>query len=221
MNKIEREAALAERLEIMKTYENQLKEQGINFIAGVDEVGRGPLAGPVVTAAVVLNKDFHVLGVDDSKKVSEKKRLKLFDKISEEAIAIGIGWVDNNVIDEINILEATKLAMREAIDEVNDKLKEKGFTGLEHVLIDAVKLEGLNIPSTSIIKGDANSVSIAAASIIAKVTRDRYMIEMSEKYPYYSWEKNKGYGTKAHYEGIRLNGITEIHRISFLKKFIL
>lgn len=220
MNKFEKELILADKLENMKQYENSLYSQGLKNIAGVDEVGRGPLAGPVVTAAVVLQPDFSILGVDDSKKLSEKKREFLYDQIMEQAVAIGIGWVDNVVIDEINILEATKLAMKQSILEVEKKLIKKGFSGLDHVLIDAVKLDDIKTPSTSIIKGDANSVSIAAASIVAKVIRDRYMKGMSEKYPYYSFEKNKGYGTKAHYEGISQYGITEIHRRSFLKKFL-
>ena len=192
----------------MEAFEKPLWEAGKKYIAGVDEVGRGPLAGPVVTAAVILPEDFDVLGVDDSKKLSPKRREELFDLIMEKAIAVSIGRREPEVIDEINILEATKAAMLDAI------------RGLEirpdHVLIDAVVLKGLDIPQTSIIKGDAKSVSIAAASIIAKVTRDREMIEMDEKYPGYAFASNKGYGTKAHYEGLKKHGPCPIHRKTFL-----
>lgn len=221
MKKEEREALLKEKLVEMKKYEDALYEQGINFISGVDEVGRGPLAGPVVAACVVLPPDFDVLGVDDSKKISEKKRNDLFEKIKENAIAYGIGMVDNKIIDDINILEATKKAMEEAIFKVDKKLKEQGEKGIGHILIDALTLKNVNIPQTGIIKGDANSVSIAAASILAKVTRDRMMVEYAKTYPGYLFEKNKGYGTKAHYEGIEKIGICEIHRRTFLKKILL
>ena len=177
MTKAERQKLLEEKLIIMQTYERDLREKGITYIGGVDEVGRGPLAGPVTAACVVLPEDFDVLGVDDSKKLSEKKREELFDRIMEKALACGIGMCDNEVIDEINILEATKKAMAQAIDEADRQLKEKELTGVEHLLIDAVSLKDVEIPQTSIIKGDANSLSIAAASIIAKVTRDRLMAE--------------------------------------------
>jgi ribonuclease HII len=220
MNSTEREQMLAEKLEQMKKYERGLAERGICFVGGVDEVGRGPLAGPVVTACVILPADFDVLGVDDSKKVSEKKREELFDKIRERALAVGIGICDNNVIDEINILEATKKAMAESVREADRQLREKGLAGLEHILIDAVVLKDVDIPQTNIIKGDANSLSIAAASIIAKVTRDRMMVEYHGQYPYYAFDSNKGYGTKAHYEGIEGHGITPIHRKSFLKNIL-
>jgi ribonuclease HII len=218
MKKEEREALLAQKLVEMKKYEEALYKQGIRLIAGVDEVGRGPLAGPVVAACVVLPENFDVYGVDDSKKLSEKKRDELFEKIKEKAIAYGIGMVDNLVIDEINILEATKRAMEEAIMKVNEELLEKQGEGIGHILIDALTLKNVDIPQTGIIKGDANSVSIAAASILAKVTRDRMMIEYSGQYPGYAFEKNKGYGTKAHYDGINSVGICKIHRRSFLKK---
>lgn len=221
MEKEEREALLKQRLIEMKKYENNLQEQGTSIIAGVDEVGRGPLAGPVVTACVVLPSDFDILGVDDSKKLSEKKRNELFEKIKEKAIAYAIGMADNQVIDDINILEATKQAMEEAILQVDEKMKNIGEKGIEHVLIDALTLKRVAIPQTGIIKGDSSSVSIAAASILAKVTRDRMMIEYAQKYPHYSFEKNKGYGTKAHYEGIERAGICEIHRKTFLKKILL
>ncbi len=217
MTKAEREKMLAEKLITMQEYESKLRERGITYIAGVDEVGRGPLAGPVVTACVVLPEDFDVLGVDDSKKLSEKKREELFDAIRERAIAIGIGIRDNNRIDEINILEATKEAMAEAIENADADLKEKHGKGIEHILIDALTLKNVDIPQTGIVKGDAKSLSIAAASIIAKVTRDRMMVEFAEIYPGYAFEKNKGYGTKAHYDGLHTQGMTPIHRRSFLK----
>lgn len=220
MTKAERQKLLEEKLITMQTYERALRERGITYIGGVDEVGRGPLAGPVTAACVVLPEDFDVLGVDDSKKLSEKKRDALFDRIMEKALACGIGMCDNEVIDEINILEATKKAMAEAIDEADRQLKEKGQTGVEHLLIDAVSLNDVEIPQTSIIKGDANSLSIAAASIIAKVTRDRLMAEYHKQYPFYGFDSNKGYGTKAHYEGIDKYGITPIHRKSFLKNIL-
>ena len=220
MTKAERQKLLEEKLITMQVYERALRERGITYTGGVDEVGRGPLAGPVTAACVVLPADFDVLGVDDSKKLSEKKREELFDRIMEKALACGIGMCDNEVIDEINILEATKKAMAQAIDEADRQLKEKRMPGVEHLLIDAVALKDVDIPQTSIIKGDANSLSIAAASIIAKVTRDRLMAEYHKQYPFYGFDSNKGYGTKAHYEGIDKYGITPIHRKSFLKNIL-
>ena len=190
----------------MKEYENELYQKGIELVAGVDEVGRGPLVGPVVCACVILPKDYFNEEINDSKKISEKKREKLYDTIMQDAISVGIGMSSEKVIDEVNILEATKLAMKEAIN--NSKIKP------QHVLIDAVKLD-IDIPSTSIIKGDAKSQSIAAASIIAKVTRDRMMDELDEKYPQYLFKKNKGYGTNAHIEAIRQYGIIKEHRKTF------
>ena len=190
----------------MKEYENELYNKGIILIAGVDEVGRGPLVGPVVTAAVILPKDFYDERINDSKKLSEKKRELLYSVIYENAISIGIGISSNEVIDEINILEATKKAMKEAINNLSVKP--------EHVLIDAVKLD-INIPSTSIIKGDAKSQSIAAASIIAKVTRDRMMVELDKLHPEYDFKHNKGYGTKKHIEAIYKYGILKEHRKTF------
>ena len=230
MKKAEREAMLRERLEEMKTYERELWENGIEYVAGVDEVGRGPLAGPVVAAAVVLPHDFDVIGVDDSKKLSEKKREELFDIINEKALAVGVAMRDNFVIDEINILEATKEAMAEAIEKAGAVLAERigacaagsaGVVraGIGHVLFDAVKIDKVEIPQTALIKGDSKSVSIAAASIIAKVTRDRMMVQYAEEYPAYAFESNKGYGTKAHYAGIEAAGICPIHRKTFLKKY--
>ncbi len=235
MTKQEREEKLRARLAEMKIYENSLREGGICYIAGVDEVGRGPLAGPVAAAAVVLPADFDVLGIDDSKKISEKKREELYGIIKDKALAYGFGFVENDVIDEINILNATKLAMKKAIEECNRMLgsgKACGHTGhtadgcdaadgkaaqVQHVLIDALTLDEVEIPQTGIIKGDAKSVSIAAASILAKVERDRLMREYSEVYPDYGFESNKGYGTKAHYAGIAKVGICPIHRKTFLK----
>lgn len=220
MTKAERQILLEEKLITMQTYERDLRKKGVTYIGGVDEVGRGPLAGPVTAACVVLPADFDVLGVDDSKKLSEKKREELFDRIMEKALAWGIGMCDNRVIDEINILEATKKAMAEAVWVADRQLKEKGLAGVQHLLIDAVTLKAVNIPQTSIIKGDANSLSIAAASIIAKVTRDRLMTEYHRQYPFYGFDSNKGYGTKAHYEGIDKYGITPIHRKTFLKNIL-
>lgn len=205
----------------MKAIERELSAKGIKFIAGMDEVGRGPLAGPVVAAAVVLPEDFNVLGVDDSKKLSEKKREELYDKILESAVAYGFGQRDNNVIDEINILEATKLAMIDAVSEAERMLQNRTGEIIGHVLIDALKIDALDKPQTAIVKGDSKSVSIAAASIIAKVKRDRMMIGYSQVFPGYGFERNKGYGTKQHYEGISIQGITPIHRKTFLKNLNL
>ncbi len=217
MTKAEREEMLRKKLAAMQKFERELRDAGIEYIAGIDEVGRGPLAGPVVSACVVLPADFDILGVDDSKKLSEKKREELFDKILSETLAYGIGMCDNDVIDEINILNATKRAMAEATINADEALRKNCGAHIEHLLIDALTLEKVNLPQTGIIKGDAKSISIAAASIIAKVTRDRMMIEYAKEYPYYAFESNKGYGTRAHYEGIYRQGITPIHRKTFLK----
>lgn len=219
MTKQEREQVLREKLQTMQVYERDLRAAGKRYIAGVDEVGRGPLAGPVVAACVILPEDFDVLGVDDSKKLSEKKREQLYDAILSEALAYGIGMQDNASIDEINILEATKEAMRCAIIEAEQRLREKTGCGIDHILIDALTLREIAIPQTGIIKGDSASLSIAAASILAKVTRDRMMVEYDSIYPGYAFAKNKGYGTKAHYEGLQAQGMTPIHRRSFLKNF--
>lgn len=216
MKKAEREIFLREKLIEMKRYEERLYQKGAIFVAGVDEVGRGPLAGPVVAASVILPPDFDILGVDDSKKLSEKRRNELNILIRESAIAYGIGMCNEQVIDEINILEATKLAMKEAIREAEKMLGSH----VDHILLDAVTLRDLDRPQTAIIKGDCLSVSIAAASIIAKVTRDTMMAEYSETYPHYCFEQNKGYGTQAHYEGIKAHGLCRIHRRSFLKNFL-
>ncbi len=190
----------------MKEFETELYESGINYIAGIDEVGRGPLVGPVVTAAVILPKDFYDERINDSKKLTEKKRELLYDVIMENAVSVGIGISSEDVIDEINILEATKKAMIEAVNNLSVKP--------EHLLIDAVKLN-IDIPQTSIIKGDAKSESIAAASIIAKVTRDRMMIELDKIHPEYDFKHNKGYGTKKHIEAIEKYGIIKEHRKTF------
>ena len=192
----------------MKEFETELYNNGINFIAGIDEVGRGPLVGPVVTAAVILPKDFYDERINDSKKLTEKKRELLYDVIMENAISVGIGISNEDVIDEINILNATKRAMLEAVNNLNVKP--------EHLLIDAVKLN-TDIPQTSIIKGDAKSESIAAASIIAKVTRDRMMVEYDKIYPGYDFASNKGYGTAKHIDALKLQGSSPIHRKTFIK----
>ena len=187
-------------------YEKELYEEGIEYIAGTDEAGRGPLAGPVVAAAVILPKGLIITGVNDSKQLTEKKREELFDLINEKALAVGVCFIDNNKIDEINILEASRLAMMEAIK----KLKIRP----EYVLSDAMPMN-IDIPVKPIIKGDALSESIAAASIIAKVSRDRFMDEMDLKYPNYGFKKHKGYPTKDHIEAIKKYGITPIHRKTF------
>lgn len=216
MKKQEKEALLQIKLVEMKKYEQELYDKGICFVAGVDEVGRGPLAGPVVAACVVLPQDFQVLGIDDSKKLSEKKRKELYPCILDECLACGIGIVDNREIDEINILEATKKAMRMAVEEANKNLEGE----IGHVLIDALTLKEVRVPQTGIIKGDSKSISIAAASIVAKVVRDRMMEEFHAKYPAYSFDQNKGYGTEKHYEGLKCEGYCEIHRKTFIKQFL-
>ena len=187
-------------------YERELIGKGITLIAGVDEVGRGPLVGPVVTAAVILPINYQLEGLTDSKKLTPKKRDKFYDIIMHDAIDVSIGMKDNNVIDEVNIYEATKLAMMEAINGL--KIKP------EHILIDAMPLD-IDIPHTSIIKGDAKSLSIAAASVIAKVTRDRMMDELDIKYPMYNYKKNKGYPTKEHIEAINKYGIIDGYRKTY------
>lgn len=193
-------------------YEKELRKKGVTYIGGVDEVGRGPLIGNVTAACVVLPKNFKLEGLTDSKKLSEKKRNEFYGVIMDKAIAVGVGEVSPKIIDEVNIYEATKIAMKMAIDEVRKKIN------LEHVLIDAMPLE-LDIPSTSIIKGDSKSISIAAASVIAKVTRDREMYELDKIYPMYDLANNKGYGTKKHMEAIEKYGITKYHRLSYAPVF--
>lgn len=217
MTKQEREEKKIMRMQELLQIEDELRKSGVNIIAGIDEVGRGPLAGPVYAACVVLPADFRVPGVDDSKKVTEKQRDMLSRKICECAIAYGIGVATAKEIDEINILNATKLAMHRAIKEVQDKLPEG--EKIEMLLVDAVDLESEGIPQKPIIKGDATCYSIAAASIVAKVARDSFMKELEGEYPGYGFANNKGYGTAAHYDGLRTLGISPVHRKSFLKKF--
>ncbi|MFS9141768.1 ribonuclease HII [Streptococcus infantis] len=194
------------RLEAMLSYEKELYKQGLTLIAGVDEVGRGPLAGPVVAAAVILPQNCKIQGLNDSKKIPKKKHLEIFQAVQDQALSIGIGIMDNHVIDKVNIYEATKLAMKEAVSQLEPQP--------EHLLIDAMKLE-LPISQTSIIKGDANSLSIAAASIVAKVARDKIMANYDQEFPGYDFGQNAGYGTAKHLEGIDKHGITPIHRTSF------
>ena len=194
------------RLEKMLAYEKELYAQGIDLIAGVDEVGRGPLAGPVVAAAVILPKACKIPGLNDSKKIPKSKHKEIYEAVLQNAIAIGIGIKDNHVIDQVNIYEATKLAMMEAIGQLEPQP--------QHLLIDAMRLD-LPISQTSIIKGDANSLSIAAASIVAKVTRDQMMEEFDKEYPGYDFAKNAGYGTANHLAGLDQLGVTPIHRRSF------
>ena len=194
------------RLEKMLAYEKELYTQGIQLIAGVDEVGRGPLAGPVVAAAVILPKACKIPGLNDSKKIPKSKHKEIYEAVLQEAIAIGIGIKDNHVIDQVNIYEATKLAMMEAVGQLEPQP--------QHLLIDAMKLD-LPISQISIIKGDANSLSIAAASIVAKVTRDQMMEEFDREYPGYDFAQNAGYGTAKHLAGLDKLGVTPIHRRSF------
>ncbi len=188
-------------------YERELYDENITFIAGVDEVGRGPLYGPVVTAAVILPKGYILEGLNDSKKLTAKKRDKFYDIIKRDAVSIGIGIKSPERIDEINIYAATKEAMYEAIEALEPTP--------QHVLIDAMKLEGLKMPSTSIIKGDAKSQSIAAASVIAKVTRDRMMDEAAKIHPEYGFEHHRGYPTKAHIEAVKKYGVLDEYRKTF------
>lgn len=190
-------------------FENEAYNDGYEIVCGVDEAGRGPLAGPVCAAAVILPKGYVIDGVNDSKKLTEKKRELLFDVIKEEALAYSIATASAQEIDEINILQATFLAMKRAVEGLDIKPSI--------ALIDGNKEPHLDIPMRTIIKGDARSANIAAASILAKVTRDRYMLEMAEKYPEYQFDKHKGYGTKLHYEMLDAFGPCEIHRQSFLK----
>ena len=187
-------------------YETELYNKGITLIAGIDEVGRGPLCGPVVACACIMPVNYQLEGLNDSKKISEKKREKLYDILVKDAIAYGIGEVSPKRIDEINILEASKEAMRIAVNNLNIKP--------EHLLIDAVSIN-TSIPETPIIKGDAKSMNIAAASIIAKVTRDRMMIELDKKYPEYGYKKHKGYPTKAHIDAVKKYGVKDFYRFTF------
>ena len=200
------------RLLKMHERENELRSSGIKYIAGVDEAGRGPLAGPVFAAAVILNENEIIEGLNDSKKLSEKRREALFDVICESAVAYSICAVDEKRIDEINILNATMEAMSGAVAQLD--------VTPEYVLIDGNKCPEIGIPCEAVVKGDSKSASIAAASILAKVSRDRYIIEIAEKYPEYGFDKHKGYGTKAHTEAILEHGPCEIHRRTFLKKIL-
>ncbi len=202
-----------ERLSLLKKDELELYNQGYKFICGIDEAGRGPLAGPVVVAAVIMPKDSFIEGVNDSKKVSEKKREKLYDEIISNCVSYAVGIIDQNKIDEINILEATRLGVKESVEQ----LKQKP----DIILVDALtKIDTGGVPYNSIIKGDAKEYSIACASIIAKVTRDRIMREWDEVYPIYGFAKHKGYGTAEHIRIIKENGPCIIHRKSFIKNFI-
>ena len=201
-----------ERVKAMYEIENRLREKGYKFIAGVDEAGRGPLAGPVYAAAVILPEGCIIKGINDSKKLSEKRREELFDEITEKAVAYCVCAVDEKRIDEINILNATFEAMNGAV---------KGLkTNPDYVIIDGNRINGMTVPHETVVKGDAKSISIAAASILAKVSRDRFISEMAEKYPEYGFEQHKGYGTKAHTEAILKYGPCEIHRRTFLKKLL-
>ena len=189
-----------QRLEELLKYEREFYSKGKKFIAGIDEVGRGPLAGPVLAAAVILPENCKIEGLDDSKKLSPKKRNELYDIIMEKAVSVGVGFTDNKVIDEINILQATYKAMQSAVSN----LKQKP----DQLLVDAVTIPETDIPQQAIVKGDAKSMSIAAASVVAKVLRDRIMVEFSKEYPGYDFENNMGYGTKKHYEGISKLGLS-------------
>ncbi|MBY7143651.1 ribonuclease HII [Virgibacillus sp. NKC19-3] len=191
----------------MSIFEQRAYANGYEYIAGIDEAGRGPLAGPVVAAAVILPRDFKLLGLNDSKKLSEQTRNYFFHVIKEHAISYGVSVIDSKKIDEINIFEATKLAMHEAINQLNPKPN--------HILIDAVNLKGLPCTSEAITKGDGKSVSIAAASILAKVSRDRIMKKIHQEYPAYGFESNMGYGTKHHLDNLMTSGVTPYHRKSF------
>ncbi len=200
------------RLDKMLEYERALYAKGYEFVCGIDEAGRGPLCGPVVAAAVILKKDDHIEGVNDSKKLTEKKREELFEIVKERAVAWSVGIVDEETIDRINILEATRLAMKKAVEGLSVKP--------DYALVDAEKKVPIDIPYSPIIKGDALSESIAAASIIAKVTRDHMIVELDKEYPEYGFAKNKGYGTKEHTDAILKYGLCKAHRRSFCKKFI-
>lgn len=200
------------RTERLKYYENKAFNKGYHFVAGIDEVGRGPLAGPVVSAAVIFPKDINILNINDSKKLTPHKREKLYCEIKEHALYVGIGIVPSDIIDEINIHKATKMSMEMAVNNLKHKP--------DILLIDAMKCENIPIKQLSIIKGDAVSISIAAASIIAKVTRDRIMDSYHEHFPQYAFNKNKGYGTKEHRDAIVNFGCLNIHRKTFLRKII-
>ena len=212
-----------ERLTEIKKIEEELYKKGTTSIAGIDEAGRGPLAGPVVVACVVMPRDSMIEGVNDSKKVSEKKREKLYEEITNEALGCGVGIISQEEIDKINILNATKEGLTLEIKNLEKDLQEKNrdFQKPEIILVDALtKIDTDHIPYRSIIKGDSKSYSIAAASIIAKVTRDRIMREWDEVYPVYGFEKHKGYGTAAHIAAIKEYGLCPLHRRSFVKNIV-
>lgn len=217
MTKLEREKKMMERLQALRSFDDRFRKEGALYLAGVDEVGRGPLAGPVVTAACVLPADFDVPGIDDSKKLTDRRRREMNRVILDRALAWGFGISTNRRIDEINILEATKEAMYRAVQEAEEMLRERTGCRLDRVLVDAVNLDFLPVPVTSMTKGDATSLSIAAASIIAKVHRDDMMIAYDKTYPGYDFASNKGYGTKAHYAGLKAQGLSPIHRRTFLR----
>jgi len=211
------------RLQEIQKIEKELYSQGIKSICGIDEAGRGPLAGPVVVACVIMPEDSMIEGVNDSKKISEKKREALYEKIIEEAVGYGVAIIDQNEIDRVNILNATKQGLTTCIKELEKDLKEKnrGFEKPDIILVDALtKIDTDGILYRSIIKGDAKSYSIAAASIIAKVTRDRIMRQWDEVYPEYGFEKHKGYGTAVHIKAIKEYGLCPLHRRSFTKNFV-
>ncbi|MFP7477659.1 ribonuclease HII [Terribacillus saccharophilus] len=205
--KLMKEQELREQYDRMCSFENTCYAKGKQYIAGIDEAGRGPLAGPVVAAAVILPRDAYIAGLNDSKQLSEAKREALYDQILDICIAYGVGIVSSQRIDEVNIYQAAKLAMLEAVDKLECQP--------DHVLVDAMPLSELSCTHESLIKGDQRSVSIAAASIIAKVTRDRMMKEADSAYPGYGFKDNMGYGTKQHLEALREQGITPLHRLSF------
>lgn len=200
------------RLKDMLVIEEKLYDKGYSYICGVDEAGRGPLCGPVVAAAVILPKEKCIEGVNDSKKLTEKKREVLYDEIMKNAVAVGVGISDVDVIESVNILNATKLAMKEAISNLK--------INTDYVLIDGNQGIDIQVPFETVVKGDSKSESIACASIIAKVTRDRMLYEYDKLYPEYGFSKHKGYGTKVHIEAIKKYGLCPIHRKSFCKKFV-
>lgn len=209
--KLSQEEELSRQSE-MWFFENEKKLDGYKLVAGVDEAGRGPLAGPVFAACVILPDVCVINGINDSKKLSEKKREMLFDEITEKAIAYSIASIDEKIIDEVNILNATHMAMNKAVSEMSVKP--------DYVLIDGNSIKNMTTPHQTIVKGDAKSISIAAASILAKVARDRFICEIADKYPEYEFKKHKGYGTKVHTDALKKYGPCEIHRKSFLTKIL-